>query len=102
MSQSPSPQSLQDVIQHAQEAPGVAARLQKRFGLGSNPELRRELYARLEAECEGPQGRRVLEVIDSVVRNATGKDDPGRYFAYCVVRRLQEKGLMEGGTHADW
>lgn len=99
----PAPKSLAEVIQQATAGPTVSERLVKRFGYGSNPEVRRTLYERLEELVAGdPQGNRILDVINSVVRDSVGKTDPGRYFAFCVVRRLQEKGFIQGGGYVDW
>jgi hypothetical protein len=99
----PAGKSLAEVMQEAVAAPGVAERLAKRFGYGSNPEVRRQLYERLEElYCGDPRGAKIMEVINSVVRDSVGKSDPGRYFAYCVVRRLQEKGFIPGGECVDW
>lgn len=97
------PQPLSQVIQEAQEAPRIAARLKAKLGLGTNPEVRQALYQRLEdLVYADPQGRRIEECIGSVVRDAMTKTDPGRFFAYVVVRRLQERGLVEGGSYVDW
>lgn len=81
---------------------GIAARLERRFGLGTNPDLRTALYNKLEALVNGDQGDKVLECIDSVVADAVGKSDPGRYFAKVSIARLQERGLMEARTYVDW
>lgn len=97
------PQSLKEVYSEAMETPPVAARLERRFGLGSEPQLRQALYTRLEKlVSESSEGSKVLEVIDSVVCDAVGKSDPGRYFARVVCLRLQERGLMEVRRHVDW
>lgn len=82
--------------------PPIAARLEKALGLGTQPELRRALYNKLEALVAGPNGSDVLECLDNVVSDALGKADPGKYFAYVVTRRLQEKGLMVDRPRADW
>lgn len=97
------PQSLAEVIQTAAAAPTIAARLKAKFGLGSNPEVRMALYQRLEdLVSESPQGERVMSVIQSVVNDSRGKNDPGHYFAYCVLRRLQERGLIDGTPCESW
>ena len=80
----------------------VAGRLEKRLGLGTNPELRKALYVKLQQLCEGSEGTKVLECIDTCVSDAHGKSDPGKYFAYVVCRRLQERGLMEARSYVDW
>lgn len=99
----PAAKSLAEVISEAVAAPSVAERLAKRFGYGTNPEVRRQLYDRLEElVCADARGNRIMDVINSVVRDSVGKSDPGRYFAYCVVRRLQEKGFIPGGVNVDW
>lgn len=103
----PSPQpaaaSLAEAIQQAVDQPTVSERLAKRFGYGTNPEVRKALYDRLEElVCGDPRGTKIMDVINTVVRDSVGKSDPGRYFAYCVVRRLQEKGYIPGGVNVDW
>lgn len=72
----------------------VASRLAAKFGLGSRPDLRGQLYARLESLVNGPDGQRSYQIIASVAADAHGKRDPGRYFAHVVMARLQERGII--------
>lgn len=72
----------------------VAARLERRFGLGTRPDLRRELYGRLERlyeEADDKLKERIHQVIASVVADSAGKQDSGRYFAFVVWNRLTER-----------
>ena len=71
----------------------IADRLERRFQLGSRPTLRRALYQRLQALVD-EKGERAYLVIATVADDATGKDDPGKYFAWVVIRRLQERGIL--------
>lgn len=72
----------------------LVARFEKHFGLGSRPDLRKALYQRVAQVASEDPSQRAYLVISSVVADAAGKDDPGRYFAKVVLSRLQEKGFM--------
>ena len=72
---------------------GVAQRLAVKFGMGSRPDLRRDLYRKLEHLVED-EGERAYEVIASAAADANGKNDPGKYFAFVVLKRLQERGVL--------
>jgi len=72
----------------------VASRLAKKFGLGSRPDLRRQLYERLALLVQHDDTRRAYQIIAGVAADAIGKNDPGRYFAHVVCARLQEKGII--------
>lgn len=84
------------------QALDIASRLELRFGLGTNPELRRALYQKLQQLVDGERGSEVLACLDSVVADAVGKSDPGRYFAKVSLARLCERGLMEERRYVDW
>jgi len=71
----------------------IARRLETRFGLGTKPTLRRALYQRLEALVEA-EGERAYLVIATVAADAQNKTDKGRYFAFVVIRRLIERGIL--------
>ena len=74
----------------------IAHRLELKFGLGTRPELRRRLYEDLESMVlEAPEGnaQKAYQIIASAASDSEGKDDPGRYFAYVVKLRLQERGI---------
>ncbi len=73
---------------------GIAYRLQTKFGLGTRPDLREALYARLQELVYGTHGEKAYQVIASVAADAVGKRDPGRYFAHVVTMRLQERGIL--------
>ena len=70
----------------------VAARLEKRLGLGEFPLVRRRLYARLQRLCL-ERGDPVLAVIAAVVEEAYGPKvrDKGQYFCWVIKRRLAEQ-----------
>lgn len=71
----------------------IAERLERKFGLGTRPALRKALYQRLAdiVEQEGPSAYRV--VAEAAV-DSEGKQNPGRYFAHVVMARLQERGVV--------
>jgi hypothetical protein len=76
----------------------VADRLERRFGLGTRPDLRRALYKRLEQLCcEGsPQTtERAYQIIGRTASDASVKSDPAHYFARVVLLRLQEAGIVQ-------
>ena len=72
---------------------GVAGRLERRFGLGGNPELRRALYRRLECMID-EQGEPMYRLVATAAAEASGKEDPGRWFAKVVCLRIRESGLI--------
>ncbi len=76
----------------------VANRLAKKFGLGSRPDLRRQLYDRLELLVQMDDSGRAYQILAGVAADALGKRDPGRYFAHVVCARLQEKGIIPPPT----
>lgn len=76
----------------------VANRLVKKFGLGSRPDLRRQLYDRLACLCEHDDTGKAYQIVAGVAADAIGKNDPGRYFAHVVCARLQEKGIIPPPT----
>lgn len=72
----------------------VAEKLERRFGLGTRPELRKALYARLEQLVE-EEGEPAYLVIATAAADAAGKTNPGRYFAHVVMLRLMERGVID-------
>lgn len=72
---------------------GISERLVRRFGLGSNPELRRALYRRLEMMVV-EQGEPMYRIVATAAGDADGKQDPGRWFAKVVCIRIRESGLI--------
>lgn len=71
----------------------IADRLLRRFGPGTRPDLRKQLYSRL-AEVVEREGEPAYVIIASAAADAEGKTNPGRYFAHVVMRRLQERGVI--------
>lgn len=77
----------------------LAARLERKFGLGSRPDLRRSLYERLDALYSDPEiGEKVYQVVASAAADAVGKAKPGNYFAFVVLERLRERNLIQAPT----
>jgi hypothetical protein len=72
----------------------VAAQLEARFGLGSQPSLRRTLYQRLQLACE-IHGERALKQLKTVAAEAKGARKPDRYFCRAALCRLREMNLLE-------
>jgi len=68
-------------------------RLERRFGLGSDPEARKRLYARLQLAVE-VFGERAYRALSTVAAEAASARAPDRYFCFAAVRRLSELGLM--------
>jgi hypothetical protein len=71
----------------------ISKRLEMRFGLGTRPELRRQLYTRLE-RLVASEGEGAYVCIASAAADSAGKLNPGRYFAHVVMLRLQERGVV--------
>lgn len=95
---------LQQALAQAAGGPQIAARLEKRLGLGTAPELRRALYQRIEeAVCNAPDPMRALDVVNSVVQDAVKKTTPGHYFAAVAMKRLIERGCAEpAASTVEW
>jgi len=72
----------------------VVERLKRRFQLGSKPELRLALYHRL-GQLVDDVGEPALYVITEVAADAAGRDKPGNYFAFVVMRRLIERRIIK-------
>lgn len=72
----------------------VVERLKRRFPVGSRPELRLALYERLGSLVE-EKGQPALNVIATVAADAAGKRRPDHYFAWVVMRRLIERGMID-------
>lgn len=70
----------------------VAERLERRFGLGSDPDRRRKLYERLQRACE-QHGDLAYKILTDVACAAQGARSPDRYFCHGVMARLRESGL---------
>lgn len=84
-----------DMSTSVQSIDTLAERLERRFGLGSRPELRRSLYQRLDVLYSDPEiGEKVYNVVASVAADAVGKSKPGNYFAFVVMARLRERHLV--------
>jgi len=71
----------------------LSTKLERRFGLGAQPEKRLALYKRLELAIE-VHGERAYTAIRTVAAEAAGARKPDRYFCRSVICRLREGGLM--------
>lgn len=71
----------------------IVGRLQHHFGLGSRPDLRLPLYQKVARIATEDSTQRAYQIVSSVIADAAGKDDPGRYFAKVVLNRLEERGF---------
>ena len=73
----------------------LVERLKTLFGVGGNPQLRINLYHRLQRVVE-QHGTRAQQVIDEVcsMARAPGIRNQGNYFARAVVLRLREAGIV--------
>lgn len=72
----------------------IAARLEKLYGLGDCPPLRRKLYIRIQA-CAVEHGPDCYEVIRACVASAQSADYPDRYFSTAVASELKSLGYWE-------
>lgn len=73
----------------------IEAKLERRFGMGTRPELRKALYQRL-ADLIEAEGEPALIVIAGCAQDAEGKRQPDRYFCAVIIRRLMERGFLGG------
>jgi hypothetical protein len=71
----------------------IADRLERRFGLGTRPTLRKALYQRLGGIVED-EGEEAYVVVAAAAADAAGKKQPDKYFAFVVMRRLIERGIL--------
>jgi len=68
-------------------------KLMRRFPPVSGRQLRINLYKRLQ-DLVDQEGERARIVIAQVADDAMNKTDPGKYFAYVVLRRLMERKVI--------
>lgn len=71
----------------------LAAKLQRCYGGGENPSMRRKLFDRLQRESI-QYGDVVYRVVVGASRSAACARDPARYFCAVVSRRLREQGFL--------
>jgi hypothetical protein len=76
------------------EATKIAQQLEARFGLGSQPDKRRNLYNRLGLAVE-VHGERALSQLKTVAAEARAARKPDRYFCRAALLRLREANLLE-------
>lgn len=74
--------------------PTIAGQLERKFGLGSQPALRRRLFERLQLAVE-IHGERALKQLQIVAAEANGARKKDRYFCRAALCRLREMNLLE-------
>lgn len=79
---------------------GIAQRLERKFGLGTNKPARRKLYLMLEAAVEQHGDAAYQAISEAVAQAVAARGDPGRYFARAVKLKLADRGLV-GRADAD-
>lgn len=77
----------------SQLAQDLATRLERRFGLGNKPDVRRGLYRRLELAVK-IHGQPAFTALRTVAAEADSARKPDRYFCRAALCRLRETGLM--------
>ncbi len=99
-SDEPGPDMRKRLLDHAlaKEKKGVdsthvAQRLERRFGAGDRPEIRRKFYLHL-AKLVEDHGETVLEAISIASAQAAGARQPDRYFCSVVKCILLERGIV--------
>lgn len=71
----------------------LAARLERRFGLGAMPEKRKALYMRIQLLVEArPE---VETLVREAASQATSARFPDRYFCSAIVKKLRETNSYE-------
>ncbi len=78
----------------------VPARLERKFGLGSDPPRRRAFFNKLGRRVE-QYGDRAFRLIAEVVAEAVHKRQPATWFCKVVVLRLREANCL-GDRDAEW
>jgi hypothetical protein len=86
-----------DVVEVLAPRETVAARLERKYGLGEDAKKRRDLYRRVQA-CVELHGDDALGVVNSVVADAERAGFAARYFCKAVMRRLREARLGDDGS----
>lgn len=77
------------------EALTISARLEKRFGLGQRPEIRKALYRKVESWVAS-RGEKALSEISRVVAQAVSARHPGKYFASTIRRVMAgQEGMVD-------
>lgn len=71
----------------------IVESLKRHLGTGTRPDLRIALYKRVAETVAADDTGRAEKIVASVIADSAGKGDPGRYFSYVVVQRLEERGF---------
>ena len=72
----------------------IVQRLERRFGLGQNPTMRKALYHRLGALIE-EKGDVAYYIVSETAADAAGMDNPERFFCKIVLLRLIERHILK-------
>ncbi len=72
----------------------LARELEKRFGVGDFPHVRRRLYQRLQRIVQD-HGERALFIVACCRDEAANARKPGNWFSSAVTRRLKEAQCWE-------
>lgn len=74
----------------------IEERLERKFGLGQRPVIRRSLYRRLGELCVQKGDRAYLVICDAAeYALSRSRGDKGNCFAFVVMRRLFERGVID-------
>lgn len=79
---------------------GLVERLKKRFGLGEDPKRRMVLYRRLETLFL-THGEIVWTLCAEAAAQATGTNNPGRYFCKAILGKLRDHKIVAAVTGGD-
>jgi hypothetical protein len=69
----------------------LSQRLERTFGLGERPLVRRRLYGRLQRLCD-EHGSTLYRHVCSVASAAKDKQEPSNWFCRAVMLRLKDCG----------
>lgn len=82
---------------------GVADRLERKFGVGTNPAARRALYSMCEAAVRQFGDTALGAISETVALAVNARKDPGRYFAHTIKVKLAERGMgPRSGGDPSW
>ena len=72
----------------------MAERLERKYGLGTNPDKSRGVYRTCERLSNGPYADQAYKIVCEVAVEADGKNQPGVWFRKTVMLRFREAGLL--------
>ncbi len=79
----------------------IAERLERHFGLGTDPEKRRKLFERLEDEVE-EHGDKAYAIINDCLQGSLSARKRARWFCKSVILRLKEAGFLSAANQVEW